>query len=379
MKLTYFLRPKDNLNLLAQKGVSEVIIGTLDHSRLGEFNSENAIKAAQLAKSLGLKTVLLCDALVGQKEFDSFAKSLSEMTPFFDAARALDPGVMQFLFDHTDIALHFVADTGNHNLVGLKAWEDYFTDRLERIVLSIELSKESLTHIIPKLKTPCELLVLGRILLFHSPRALLSPLSGEASDQSWIDAVGASEESPHKGFPLIENKQGSFMFLAKDFCLAEQLKDLRDMKLDFMRLDPTGCEPEVALKVAGELLSDKPEAAKDSWPNLVIRGFYGVNKSDVLFKKLKNPSRDKTHAIAEVLDTRKGDPVTVRVLDGAKLNAGMKIEMVSPDGKKKQIELKWIRDLNGNTIDHAAENMIVSLPPIGSATCKALIFDFNNL
>ena len=236
-----------------------------------------------------------------------------------------------------------------------------------------------MNHIIPKLKTPCELLVLGRILLFHSPRALLSPLSGEASDQSWIDAVGASEESPHKGFPLVENKQGSFMFLAKDFCLAEQLKDLRDMKLDFMRLDPTGCEPEVALKVVDDLLSDQPEKAKDSWPNLVIRGFYGVNKSDVLFKKLKNPSRDKTHAIAEVLDTRKGDPVTVRVLDGAKLHSGMKIEMVSPDGKKKQIELKWIRDLNGNNLEQANENMIVSLPPIGSATCKALIFDVNNL
>ena len=169
------------------------------------------------------------------------------------------------------------------------------------------------------------------------------------------------------------------MFLAKDFCLAEQLKDLRDMKLDFMRLDPTGCEPEVALKVVDDLLSDQPEKAKDSWPNLVIRGFYGVNKSDVLFKKLKNPSRDKTHAIAEVLDTRKGDPVTVRVLDGAKLHSGMKIEMVSPDGKKKQIELKWIRDLNGNNLEQANENMIVSLPPIGSATCKALIFDVNNL
>ncbi len=145
-----------------------------------------------------------------------------------------------------------------------------------------------------------------------------------------------------------------------------------------MRLDPHGCSPDTAVKVASLLLSDKPSEAKDTWPNLVIRGFYGVNKSDVLFKKLKNPSRDKTNALAEVLDTRKGDPVTVRILDGAKLNSGMKIEMVCPDGKKKQIELKWIRDLNGNTIEDACENMIVSLPPIGSATCKALIFDINN-
>ncbi len=373
MKLTYFLRPKDNLNLLAAKGVSEVIIGTLDHSRLGEFNYTQAIEAAKLARSLGLKTVLLCDALVGQKEFNSFTRSLTEMRPFFDAARALDPGVMQFLFDKTDIALHFVADTGNHNLVGLKAWENYFGQRLERIVLSIELSKESLTHIIPKLETPCELLVLGRILLFHSPRALLSPLSGEASDQSWIDAIGASEESPHKGFPLIENKQGSFMFLAKDFCLAEQVKDLRDMNLDYIRLDPTGCEPEVALKVAGELLSDQSEMAKDSWPNLVIRGFYGVNKSDVLFKKLKNPSRDKTYALAEVLDARKGDPVTVRVLDGAKLELGMDVKMITPEGRVKEFTLKSLRDLEGRDISLASEESIVAFQSVSGACVKSLI------
>src|SRR5690606_27249455 len=124
------------------------------------------------------------------------------------AIRALDPGIMQFLFEATDKPLHFVADTGNHNLIGLKRWESYFDNRLERLVLSIELSRESLKTIIPSLKTPCELLVLGRILLFHSPRALLAPLAGPVADPAWLEAVGASEESPHKGFPLIENKQG---------------------------------------------------------------------------------------------------------------------------------------------------------------------------
>ncbi len=234
MKLTFFLRPQDNLNLLASTGVSEVIIGTKDHSRLAEFSCDEAIKAAKIAKSLGIKTVLLCDALVGQNDFDSFSKSLMEMTPYFDAARALDPGVMQFLFEHTSMPLHFVADTGNHNLLGLQTWEEYFGERLERLVLSIELSKESLAHIIPKLKTPCELLVLGRILLFHSPRALLSPLAGPVADSSWMEAVGASEESPHKGFPLVENKQGSFMFLAKDFCLAEQVSDLHEIRSSWL-------------------------------------------------------------------------------------------------------------------------------------------------
>tara|TARA_R110000868_G_scaffold75979_8_gene218930 strand:- start:3814 stop:4947 length:1134 start_codon:yes stop_codon:yes gene_type:complete len=374
MKLSYFLRPSDDLTSLFASGVSEVLIGSKNLSRLGSFTEAELISAAKSATQIGLKPVLLCDALVSERDFASFKKLLENVLPYFKSARALDPGVMQFLFEQTDLSLQFVADTGNHNLPGLRAWEKYFGERLERLVLSIELSKESLSTIIPALKTPCELLVLGRILLFHSPRALLSPLAGDVANSSWIEATGASEESPHKGFPLVENLQGSFMFLPKDFCLAEQLEDLKQMGLAYMRLDPTGCNSEQAVSLCQTLLSDLPSQAKELWPNPVIRGFYGVNKSDVLFKKLKNPSRDKTHAIAEVLDSRKGDPVTVRVLDGAKIDSGMKIEMICPDGKKKQVELKWIRDLNGNTLNVASENMIVSLPPIGSATCKALIF-----
>src|SRR5690606_4501254 len=114
--------------------------------------------------------------------------------------------------------------------------------RLTRLVLSIELSKESLKNIVPALKTPCELLVLGRILLFHSPRALLAPLAGPVADPAWLEAVGASEESPHKGFPLLENKHGTFMFLPKDFCLAEQLPELKELGLEYMRFDPANCE-----------------------------------------------------------------------------------------------------------------------------------------
>src|SRR5690606_27239421 len=120
------------------------------------------------------------------------------------------------------------------------------------------------------------------------------------------------------------------------------------------------------------LVSETPSLAKELWPNNVIRGFYGVNKSDVLFKKLKNPLRAKGNAIAEVLDARKGEPVTVRVFDGHKLNVGMSLEMITPEGKRKEFSIKWIRDLDGKEIESASENMIVTLPPLGSACAKAL-------
>lgn len=373
MKLIVFLRPQDSLSELAQAGVSEVLIGSRSLSRLGAFKDEEIITVAKQAKELGLRAILLCDALVSESQFNSFTKLLDQVVPEFDAVRALDPGVMQYLFEKTSLPLHFVADTGNHNLAGLTRWENYFGARLERLVLSIELSKESLSTIIPKLKTPCELLVLGRILLFHSPRALLAPLSGPVADSGWMEAIGASEESPHKGFPLVENKQGSFMFLPKDFCLAEQINDLKAMGLNHMRFDPSSSEAGQAALIAAKLLSDSPEQAKDMWSGAVIRGFYGANKSDVLFKKLKNPSRDKKHALAEVMDARKGEPMTVRVLDGNSLELGMSLVMINPEGKRKPFTLTTIKDLEGVELTRAEEKTIVTLQPLGSACVKALL------
>ncbi len=374
MKLTVFVRPHDDLALLAKANVREILIGTAELSRLGRFTRAQALSAAIQARQLGLTSVLVADAMVSERDFKQYTEELNRLLPEFDAVRALDPGVMQYLFESSSKDLHFVADTGNHNLVGLKRWESYFGARLKRLVLSIELSRESLKNIIPNLATPCELLVLGRILLFHSPRALLAPLAGPVADSSWLEAVGASEESPHKGFPLLENKQGTFMFLPKDFCLAEQVGELEVMGLSYMRLDPADCDATKTAELAAILLSATPGAAKDLWPNAVIRGFYGVNKSDVLFKKLKNPLRSKENAIAEVLDARKGEAVTVRVLEGHSLTLGMSLQMITPEGKHKEFELKWMRDLDNNEIQQARAGMIVTVSPIGSACVKALFF-----
>ena len=104
-------------------------------------------------------------------------------------------------------------------------------DQCERLVLSNELSKEKLLEYAHLLNTPIEVLVFGRILLFYSPRLLLSPLEKtELENNHSIEAFGTSEESPHSGFPLIENSHGTFMFNVKDLYLLDHLEELKEMK-----------------------------------------------------------------------------------------------------------------------------------------------------
>src|SRR5690606_12776528 len=131
-----------------------------------------------------------------------------------------------------------IAENGNHNLRALEGWIELASGRMERIVLSIELSKTAISEYVTKLKVPCELLGFGRILLFYTPRPLLSALVPErVSQNEELAALGESEESPHKGFPIVENQHGTFMFHIKEFCLVEFAKELKEMGLSYFRID----------------------------------------------------------------------------------------------------------------------------------------------
>src|SRR5690606_19569791 len=119
-----------------------------------------------------------------------------------------------------------------------KGWIELAEGRMERVVLSIELSKDTIAQYTRELSVPCELLGFGRILLFYTPRPLLSSLSGEKVVQNEeLLALGESEESPHKGFPLIENQHGTFMFHIKEFCLVDYAQELGQNGLSFFRID----------------------------------------------------------------------------------------------------------------------------------------------
>jgi len=49
----------------------------------------------------------------------------------------------------------------------------------------------------------------------------LSPLEEKKHLNDALEAYGTSEESPHSGFPIVENRHGTFMFNVKDLSLLE--------------------------------------------------------------------------------------------------------------------------------------------------------------
>ncbi len=179
------------------------------------------------------------DALSCEKDIKALQSELSKIDfSLFSALRVQDPGALEWAMENTSLALQLNLETGNHNLEGLKAYRDYVGERLERMVLSIELTLEKLQPLPQRAWCSCGVFLTGRILLFYTPRNLLSamlPEDDEPRARPQISAIGESEESPHKGFPVLENQHGTFMFHMKRQFLFEHLEELSF--LDFGRVD----------------------------------------------------------------------------------------------------------------------------------------------
>lgn len=380
MKFTTFAQSLHDLNVIKAQAGCEVLLGHRDFSRFGKLTTPEFKSFAMRARELGLRIIFEWDILMTEDVFEKVVTLLPEFFTDFDALRVQDPGALEWALHHTHHPLQFVAENGNHNLPALQAWAQHAGQRLERIVLSIELSKDIIAHYLQQLKVPCELLVLGRILLFYSPRSLLAPLQGlKLSTNTELAAIGESEESPHKGFPILENRHGTFMFHIKEFCLIEYAHELRAMGLAFLRLDLRWEDISLLSHVVSlvqEFTDEKFAAFKEAYSQDLMRGFYLVNKTDVLFPKLKNHRLQKREGnyLGEVLEAEKGCHLAILVKNPRGLSRGDKLEIIHPEGKKFLVDIFSLRNSCLQEVELIPEQQLAIIQFVGGVWAKSHVF-----
>lgn len=383
MNLTGFANNLHDLSLLKDSGITEVILGMREFSRFGRLDHETFMKLATHAKSLSMRVVFEWDILMTEEAFEDCAAKIHEYEKYFDVLRVQDPGAYHWAIHRSEKPIHFIAESGNHNLEALTGWCEAGGNKLERIILSIELSRDSLKEYCEKLPVPCELLGLGRILLFYSPRSLLTPLSGgeKINVNEDIEALGESEESPHKGFPVLENRHGTFMFHIKEFCLIEYAQDLVSIGLSWLRIDQRFNErnftPEAVKIVHRQAMF---ENFKSEYPQDLMRGFYHVNKSDVLFPKLKNMRLQKRDGdfIGEVLEAEKGSHLAVLVRNPRGLKLGDKFKIIHPKGEIFEGEIRSLRNVNLEEVGEIQQDDLALIPFINGVWVKSQLFLVSN-
>lgn len=369
MKIVSFAHSLHDLNLLKNENHSEVILGHRDYSRFGKLDDQSFFELSSRARELGMSVVFEWDILMTENIFTKLVLKIPQFLEHTDIMRVQDPGALEWTLKNSILPIQFVAENANRNLCALQGWCDYIGDRLHRLILSIELSRGSLKEFIEKLKVPCELLGLGRILLFYTPRNLLSPLEGveKLSLNEELSALGESEESPHKGFPIIENKHGTFMFHIKEFCLLEFREELAQMGLSHLRID---------LRWGDLHLIKDLDHLKENYPQDLMKGFFLVNKTDVLFPKLKNSRLQKREGnyLGEVIEAEKSKHLAILVKHPQGINIGEEIRILQPKGQEYFVKIHWLKDSSLQEVSHIPQNSLALIPFVGGVWVKSQIF-----
>lgn len=375
MQLTTYVQNKKQIELCRENRVMEAILGHKDFSRTGTLGDE-VMALAEYGFSLGLKMVFEWDVLMTENDFEEKIELLKKFNfQHISAIRVQDPGALEYCLEHTEFPIQLVLENGNHNLIGIKKWEDYVGPRLERLILSIEIPEVSLTEYIQELKTPVEILTLGPILLFYSPRKLLSALQAPAEE---IWASGASEESPHKGFPLLENQHGTLMFHIKDQSLLEYTENLKLMNLAYARIDLRRQDFRLLENVSRLVMGEVEELAKirEHYTVETTKGYFHVNKTDVLFPKLKNQrllSRDESF-VGEILDVQAKNYFAMLVKNNHSLKTGDSLKIISPQGKEIFLTIDRLRDSTFDSVKVINSGHLAVLNYHSGVLAKSLVF-----
>ena len=249
MRAVFYLKnyaELDQLNNLSCE--HEIIISPKDISRLGELTIDESNIALKRCRDLGLSALIEWDILMTEDDFISCSDYFNRLeVQKAKAVRVQDIGAYHYLLQQNKVDLHPIIESGNHNLVAIKKWEQLGGNRLKRIVLGLELPKNIISKYTKEINVPCELQVLEKILLFYSPRSLLSKPLNASPHEKVLKVSASSEETPHKGFFVLENKHGTYMFLPKDQYLLDSYEDLLETGIDYIRLDHRFLDGEFSL------------------------------------------------------------------------------------------------------------------------------------
>ena len=364
-------------------GVTEVLLEHTDLARIGNLDTNQVRQSAAEARNRGLKTVLVWDLLLSDREIaDGGALIRSLDLSHFDAIRVQDPGVATYVRDaFPTLERQLVLETGNHNLVGIRRWIEAFEPN--RIVLSNELPMPLIRSIREALDADdhtvtLEYLALGRLLIFFTPRKLISPVEPETDEWAFIERFATSvDEGKH--FPLVENTHGTFMFYEKDLFLVPYLEEIAAAGIDVARFDLKHFEADELIPALESYLRE-PSAQhlgrlKSQLAPRLTRGFFKSNRTDKQFVKLKNQHLvvpEQAQLVGTVVETRKKKYLALMT----ELPFGQNdlLEFIAPEGHVAKARVEWIRDVAGNEHDSAESTGLWMVNHVGKVSAGSRVY-----
>ncbi len=385
MEFTTHLQNPEHLPLIQAAGLKEVLLEHRALSRLGTLETPELQSLLQQVQASGLRPILLWDVLADPRTFASGIQTLEELKlPEDLTIRAQDAGIAEWVrSERPDWKLHWLVEGNTHNLVGLKRWEQAFGQSLTRLVLSSELPGALQQHYAEQLGTPCETLGAGRLLLFHSPRPLLSAQTAPALQQERQISTDAQGRHPH---PVLENQHGTFMFHNRDLVILDRLAEvsaLQTIRIDLRFHADFSVLPELILlarqAVEGPLSAEASQRLNTLWPTRTTHGFFRTNRTERPIERLRNPHRQARgeNLVASVVEAVKREHLAL--LTRKPLQQGQALLARTPNGKEVAFTVTDLRDASGTPQEAVPAGTLCLIPHLKYLTPQTLIYQIGTV
>lgn len=377
LTLTTQIFHEEEVSLLASLGLKEAILEPKTLARRGKLSLEETQHLIQICQNHQIEVSLQWDILSEVQQLPALFHFFQQLPlTQIQSVRVQDPGVAYWLSTQPfSPALHLICENGNHNLFALQQWEKIFPKILKRLILSTEIPGTLLEEWIPQLQVDTELLGLGPILLFYSPRKLLSPHFGEAEElQQWA----RSPESNNRDFLTLENTHGSFLYHTKDLCLLDFISELARYGLKWLRLDRyEQIEHEFVAHLLALLKNTETillQQVKNTWKKSLTAGFFRVNRTDASFGRLKISHLDAQNnpPCAEVIEVQRKKHLLLLLFEPFK--KGESFFFITPEKRKKSLLLYSLKNSSGQEVDFLDKGSIAILPWASHVPAKTFVW-----
>ena len=370
-----FISDASQIPLVQSSSIREVILEHQELSRFGQLDTHHIKVLLQELLDANLFPVLQWDILLGNDDFQHSIKVLEQLPlSDFSAIRIRDLGAAEWLQgNYPQIPIHLIVETGNHNLIALKRWEEYWGPQLQRLVLSSELPGNTLKQYCSQLSLPCEILGVGRIVLLYTPRKLLTSLDFKPSSK-FVECVATDDQTFPRHFPSIENAHGTFLFHDRDLFLLDLLEDLSDSELHMLRLDFRFISDFSWLKILSSGNKDAIMELMRQWPAKTTHGFYRANRTDRPIERLKNKhlrGHDE-NLVAHVAEAVKGEYLAL--ISRKPFSCNDQLLFITPEGREIEANIFFIRDAKGESTHSADRPGLWLVPHYKYVTSQSLVY-----
>ena len=382
MRNTELLIPAGSLDVLKTAvvyGADAVYIGGEAfglRAKAHNFSLEDMKEGVEFAHSRGVKVYVTANILAHNDDLEGveqYFEELKSVKP--DALIISDPGVFAIAKRVLpEMELHVSTQANNTNYGTYLFW---YQQGAKRVVSARELSLKEIREIRARIPGDMEIesFMHGAMCISYSGRCLLSNFfTGRDANQGacthpcrWKYSI-VEETRPGEYMPVYENERGTYIFNSKDLCMIEHIPELIDAGIDSFKIEgrmKTALYVATVARTYRKAIDDfkkdpelyrqnmewyKEEIGKCTYREFTTGFYFGKPGADAQIYDDNTYVKNFTYlGTVENVDERG----FAKIEQKNKFSVGEMIEIMKPDGRNLQVEVKGIYDAEGQAQESA--------------------------